>query len=403
MTNLRPILGLSAAHVVTDIYSPVLSAILPLLILQYGYSYFLAGLIVTVWNLTSSFTQPLFGWLSDNRGFGVPVKYTLVICAFFISCIGLITNYWLTLLFAVCAALGHALFHPSALSLVSRLASGPNRGRLTSFFVVGGNIGFAIGPLIAGVLVTLWGLPGLVAMIIPGICMAVVLHVIIPRDSYKPQAAPVPASPGPAAGTSSEKAVKKGGFQQYRGITLLITGSAFRAWGIFGSVAFLPAYLSMVRGMDLAVANVIVSGVLMAGVVGQVVIGTLSDTHGRKELVLVFTLLAIPFFIAALMLSGTISLICLILYGFCLWSTFSTTVAMSHEMMPGSPGFISGLMLGLAVGAGGLGVAVSGYIADMAGLPLAMLLVSVPVAVSLLFFAVVPYPWKQSRRNRQTV
>ncbi|WP_245618580.1 MFS transporter [Methanogenium cariaci] len=115
-------------------------------------------LIVTVWNLTSSFTQPLFGWLNDQRGFGgVPVKYTILICAFFISCIGLISNYWLTLLFAACAALGHALFHPSALSLVSRLASGPNRGRLTSFFVVGGNIGFAVGPLIAGVLVTLWG------------------------------------------------------------------------------------------------------------------------------------------------------------------------------------------------------------------------------------------------------
>lgn len=400
MTNLRPILGLSAAHVVTDIYSPVLSAILPLLILQYGYSYFLAGLIVTVWNLTSSFTQPLFGWLSDRRGFGVPVKYTLIICAFFISCIGLLTNYWLTLLFAVCAALGHALFHPSALSLVSRLASGPKRGRLTSFFVVGGNIGFAIGPLIAGVLVTLWGLPGLVLMIIPGICMAVVLHLIIPRDSYKSQDKPAFISASPSG---DGKPVKTVVFHQYQGIVLLITGSAFRAWGIFGSVAFLPAYLSIVRGFDLALANIIVSGVLMAGVIGQIIIGTLSDTYGRKELVLIFTLLAIPFFIAALTLSGTLSLICLILFGFCLWSTFSTTVAMSHEMMPGSPGFVSGLMLGLAVGAGGLGVAVSGYIADMAGLPLAMLLISVPVAVSLLFFAVVPYPWRSARRNRQTV
>ena len=399
MTNLRPILGLSAAHVVTDIYSPVLSAILPLLILEYGYSYFLAGLIVTIWNLTSSFTQPLFGWMSDRRGFGVPVKYTILLCAFFISCIGLISSYWLTLLFAACAAIGHALFHPSALSLVSRLASGPKRGRLTSFFVVGGNIGFAIGPLIAGVLVTLWGLPGLVLMIIPGICMAVILHVIIPKGSYdrqKPSAsASDPASP-------SAVPVKRD-FRQYRGILLLITGSALRAWGIFGSVAFLPAYLSMIRGFDLATANIIVSVVLIAGVVGQVIIGTLSDTYGRKELVLLFTLLAIPFFIAAFTLSGMASLICLILFGFCLWSTFSTTVAMSHEMMPASPGLVSGLMLGLAVGAGGMGVAVSGYIADMAGLATAMLLITVPVAVSLVFFALVPYPWKCARRNRDVV
>ncbi|WFN33675.1 MFS transporter [Methanogenium sp. S4BF] len=400
MTNLRPILGLSAAHVVTDIYSPVLSAILPLLILEYGYSYFLAGLIVTIWNLTSSFTQPVFGWMSDRRGFGVPVKYTILICAFFISCIGLISNYWLTLLFAACAALGHALFHPSALSLVSRLASGPKRGRLTSFFVVGGNIGFAIGPLIAGVLVTLWGLPGLVLMIIPGICMAVILHVIIPKGSYDRQAGSASA---PTPSSSSAAAPVKSGFGQYHGISLLITGSALRAWGIFGSVAFLPAYLSMIRGFDLATANIIVSVMLIAGVAGQVIIGTLSDTYGRKELVLLFTLLAIPFFIAAFTLSGTVSLVCLILFGFCLWSTFSTTVAMSHEMMPGNPGLVSGLMLGLAVGAGGMGVAVSGYIADMAGLATAMLLITVPVAASLVFFAFVPYPWKRTWRNRDVV
>jgi MFS transporter, FSR family, fosmidomycin resistance protein len=394
-------MGLSAAHVVTDIYSPVLSAILPLLILEYGYSYFLAGLIVTVWNLTSSFTQPLFGWLNDQRGFGVPVKYTILICAFFISCIGLISNYWLTLLFAACAALGHALFHPSALSLVSRLASGPNRGRLTSFFVVGGNIGFAVGPLIAGVLVTLWGLPGLVVMIIPGICMAVILHVIIPKGIDAQPEASAPPVPSPISSSDSSAAPTENGFQKYHGISLLITGSALRAWGIFGSVAFLPTYLSMVRGFDLATANIIVSVLLVAGVVGQIIIGTLSDTYGRKELVLLFTLLAIPFFVAAFTLSGMLSLICLILFGFCLWSTFSTTVAMSHEMMPGSPGLVSGLMLGLAVGAGGLGVAVSGYIADVAGLTTAMLLITVPVALSLVFFAFVPYPWHT--RNRETV
>ena len=413
MTNLRAILGLSAAHTVTDIYSPVLAAILPLLILEYGYSYFLAGLIVTVWNLTSSFTQPLFGWMSDRRGFGVPVKYTILICAFFISCIGLITNYWVTLLFAACAALGHALFHPSALSLVSRLASGPKRGRLTSFFVVGGNIGFAIGPLIAGVLVTLWGLPGLVAMIIPGICMAIILHVIIPKGSYDrpaasaPASAPAPSSPvpepAPVPSSSTSAGPVQSGFRQYHGISLLITGSALRAWGIFGSVAFLPTYLSMVRGFDLAVANIIVSVLLVAGVVGQIVIGTLSDTYGRKELVLLFTLLAIPFYIATFTLSGTFSLICLILFGFCLWSTFSTTVAMSHEMMPGSPGLVSGLMLGLAVGAGGMGVAVSGYIADLFGLTTAMLLITVPMAASLVFFAFVPYSWKRTWKNRETV
>jgi len=57
------ITGLAAAHMVTDIYMPVLPAILPLLIAQNGYSYLAAGLLVTAYNITSSFTQPVIGWL----------------------------------------------------------------------------------------------------------------------------------------------------------------------------------------------------------------------------------------------------------------------------------------------------------------------------------------------------
>ena len=53
---------------------PVLPAILPLLISENGYSYLTAGLLVTAYNLTSSFTQPLVGWLSDTKGFSVRIE-----------------------------------------------------------------------------------------------------------------------------------------------------------------------------------------------------------------------------------------------------------------------------------------------------------------------------------------
>jgi FSR family fosmidomycin resistance protein-like MFS transporter len=56
--------GLAVAHLVTDIYMPVLPSILPLLILNNGYSSLAAGLLVTAYNVTSSFTQPALGWLS---------------------------------------------------------------------------------------------------------------------------------------------------------------------------------------------------------------------------------------------------------------------------------------------------------------------------------------------------
>jgi FSR family fosmidomycin resistance protein-like MFS transporter len=144
------ITGLAAAHLVTDIYMPVLPAILPLLILHNGYSYLAAGLLVTAYNVTSSFTQPVLGWLSDSKGLTVNLSISLLISAVFVALMGVATNYYMIMLFAVLAALGHACFHPAALSLVSRLCTSENRGQVTSYFVVGGNVGYALGPILAG-------------------------------------------------------------------------------------------------------------------------------------------------------------------------------------------------------------------------------------------------------------
>lgn len=165
---------------VTDIYMPVLPAILPLLILNNGYSYLAAGLLVTAYNITSSFTQPVVGWLSDARGFSVSITISLLVSAVFVALMGIAHNYYLLMLFAVIAALGHACFHPTALSIVSRLCTSENRGRITSYFVVGSNVGYALGPLLAGILVWVFGLPGLLFLVFPALIMAFTLRSLLP-------------------------------------------------------------------------------------------------------------------------------------------------------------------------------------------------------------------------------
>ncbi|HQD27033.1 MULTISPECIES: MFS transporter [Methanoculleus] len=379
----KPVWGLSAAHLVTDLYSPVLPAILPLLIVDQGYSFFLAGLIVTIYNLTSSFVQPLVGWIFDTRGFAVHVGTSVAISAIFISIVGLLNNYYLVLASVAVAALGHAFFHPSALGTVSRLTRDASRGRITSYFVIGGNLGYAIGPICAGIVVGLMGLPGLVILAVPGIAIAAGLRRILPA----PDRDAVPAKSVPAAKPS------------YRAIALLVTASGLRAWAIFGSVAFLPTILTM-RGFDLVTANLLVSAMLIAGVVGQVVGGTLSDRYGRKEFTIVGLVTAIPPFVVFLTSGGILSLVALMVFGFILWSTFAVTVAMAHEIAPGNVGLVSGLMLGLAVGVGGMGVSVTGWIADMTTLSIGLMTIPLAIVLSVPLFLSVPYPWKSLARRR---
>ncbi|MDO9034652.1 MAG: MFS transporter, partial [Methanoregula sp.] len=298
---------------VTDIYMPVLPAILPLLIANNGYSYFTAGLLITAYNVTSSFTQPVLGWLSDKKGLTVNISISLLISAVFVALMGVTQNYYLIMLLAVLAALGHACFHPAALSMVSRLCTSENRGRLTSYFVVGGNLGYAIGPVLAGALVWWLGLAGLLFLVLPAIAMAFALKYVLPGGIIK-------ACADKAKHLDSEHPTSKKPF------IILMIATILRAWAIFAAITFLPMYL-VSQGYDLVMASMIVTLMLLTGVAGQVAGGHFSDRYGRKEFMIFGLVLSIPPFCLFLLTGGILSVIGLILFGFFLWSTFAVAVA----------------------------------------------------------------------------
>jgi FSR family fosmidomycin resistance protein-like MFS transporter len=377
----NPVLWLSAGHMVTDIYLPVITSVLPLLMATRGYSYFLAGLLVTGYNLTSSLTQPLFGWLSDRHGWALPLSYSLLISGFFVALMGLVDDYAVLLVFASIAALGHSSFHPNALSAINRLCRPGSRGQTTAFFVVGGNVGYAVGPIIAGVVVFAFGLRGLSLVFIPALLLALLLWFGVPEGALAPTVAPPPGTrtgPEPSRGPA----------------VMLFVTAMLRAWAIFGALAFFPSLL-VDRGYPLVQANMLLSFMLLAGVAGQIAGGYLSDRFGRKEFVLAGTAAAIPAFLLFVMAGGPVSIAALHLFGFVLWSGLAVTVAMAHELMPRDVGLASGLLLGVAVGAGGLGVAVTGMLADRFSLSFAIGSLPFVVAAACITLLMVRYPWKR--------
>ena len=366
----------------------MLPAIIPLLIRDNGYSYLAAGLLVTAYNLASSCTQPVVGWLADTRGFSVSISISLLISGVFIALMGIAHDYRLILLLAILAALGHACFHPAALSRVSRLCSTGNRGRITSYFVVGGNLGYAIGPAIAGALVYWYGLPGLLFLVLPALLMVLALRYLLPggiAGGCPPVRQQVPA---PAGETPSK-----------RPFAILMAASVLRAWAIYAAITFLPTYL-VGQGYTLFGASAIVTLMLLAGVGGQVFGGQISDRYGRKEFMVFGLAAAVPLFWLFFVSTGFVAIAFLLLFGFALWSTFAVAVAMGHELLPQNVGLASGMMLGLAIGVGGLGVAVNGMIADQYSLGAALCTIPVPLIAALLLMAVLPYPWKSLARVR---
>ncbi|MDD1729083.1 MAG: MFS transporter [Methanospirillum sp.] len=379
MSQLRQIGQLTLAHLVNDIYAPVLMALQPVLITMYGYGYFEAALLPVTHSIVSSLLQPLFGRLADSRGLRVSVGLSILLSGVGISLLGLIPDQYLAMLLCVViSGVGHASFHPGALCKVSALATGGSRGRLTSFFVVGGNMGMALGPIIAGIVLTSGGIPMVTTLIVPAILAAAVLYL-----KPIPDVCPVAKQPAPAGG------------EDWNPVILLFAGSTLRSWVTFGAMTYIPTFL-VLQGYPLMEATTLVSVMLFAGVVGQISGGVLSDRVGRKPIVVVSTLASIPAFIGILMTHGILLILCMLLFGYLLWASFAVTIAMAHEQIPSQIGLISGLFLGIAMGAGGIGVSISGAIADQIGLVATLSFFPVILLVAGILFILVKVPGRRS-------
>jgi FSR family fosmidomycin resistance protein-like MFS transporter len=384
MTDRRTIAGLSAAHLVIDLYGPALPAIMSFLILVYGFSYFAAGLLVTVYNLVSSLAQPGIGWVHDRKGMQLPPGLSILVCGVFISLLGIAPGFGAMLAFCGIAALGHAAFHPVALSLTGRESTDANRGRVLSYFVVGGNLGFALGPLAAAAAIGVLGEEGILLMAIPAIAMAIALPLLLPPATRH-------LSPGPAGGDAPTACPIS-----WTPVIILIAAASLRSMVIFGSIAFLPTYLAE-GGLGLIAANTLLTVMLLVGVGGQVVGGAVSDRSGRKETILAGMVATAVFLAGFLLLPGASGLLSLMLFGFFLWSSFSVTLAISHELLPGNLGLASGLLLGLSMGAGGIGVALIGALGDAVGLGVALWSLLGITLLATLLFIVLPYPWQRTK------
>jgi len=83
-------------------------------------------------------------------------------------------------------------------------------------------------------------------------------------------------------------------------------------------------------------------------------------------------LAAAPFGVLFLTARGALAFVALGLFGAVLVSSFTVAVVLGQAYLPRNAGMASGLIVGFALGAGGLGVTVLGWIADHHGLPTAL-------------------------------
>ncbi len=348
---------LSLSHGIIDLSSGALVSLLPALREHFSLSYTLVGNVMLFSSLTSSFTQPFFGLLSDKAEKRWLVPASLLFAGLGLAAIGFMPSYWLVLVAVVVSALGTAAFHPEGAHAAHNLG-GSRQARAMAIYSVGGNAGYALGTVYGAALVafgggmsgTAWG------FVLPGL-LGLVIFRLLPRWQ-RLEAETVPSKGGRRDAQPATN---------WRGTITLTLVVIIRSIINLGVVSYLPFYWIDILGNSQETASYVQLTYLFAGVFGTLFGAPLADRIGTKRMLVLSFAVLLPLQFALPYLSGVTLLATLFAAGFVVVSTFTTTLVMTQQYMPRSLGLASGINLGLAFGLGGVGALVLGMIADRWG------------------------------------
>ena len=352
------LLGLLAlGHLVVDTNQGSLPALLPYLKTALGLTYTATGVIVLMANISSSLIQPLFGFLADKTARRWLLPLSVFLSSLGIALSGVAPSYYAVLALVMISGFGIAAYHPEGYRTATQVA-GERKATGVSIFSTGGNIGIAVGPPFLTLLLTGFGMPGTLGMLLPGLLVAALLMVVLPGMSR-----PLPAH---AQGAALAPKTMVGG------MSLLVLVISIRSWTQLGFTTYMPFYYLEVLKGDPRMVGTLLAVFLGAGAVGTLIAGPISDRVGHRRYMVSVFFLAAPLAVAFLLVGGVWTFVLLAALGFVLVSTFTVSVVLGQAYMPRNLGMASGLIVGFAIGAGGVGATALGWVADRWGLSSAL-------------------------------
>ncbi|KLU59292.1 fosmidomycin resistance protein [Peptococcaceae bacterium CEB3] len=361
----------TVSHVINDTYPNLYPVLLPALMAALNFNTAAAGLISTVSALSAQLLQPLMGFWADRSGGrkfvvgGLALGSVLAAFAF-----GWAPSYSILLILLLISGLGNAAFHPHAAALVSEM-TGKRKGLGMSLFMIGGNFGRGLAPLLASTAFLLGGRPGLFFVALPGLVMALIMA----------WAMSPPPPPKPREGKIFTPEFRGG----LRRAGSLLTVVALRNMTSMAVLTLVPIlwhslHYSMTLTADLLALQFI------AGSFGNVAGGTLSDIIGPKPVLISSALLSsLWLFLFLNVHTLVLSFVLIALLGASLYSTSSVVMVFGQALFPTNKGMASGLTLGVGNTLGALGVSVIGLIADRYSITAGLYISAAAVLLSIPF------------------
>ncbi|MGI8780027.1 MAG: MFS transporter [Solirubrobacteraceae bacterium] len=352
----RGIGTLAAGHACADLCQGAVPALLPFLIAQRGLSLTAAAALLTASTIGSSVVQPLFGLWSDRLSTPVLLPAGVALGSIGIGVAGLCHSYVALVSVLLVSGLGVAAFHPEG-ARYANYVSRAGRGRGMSYFAVGGNVGFALGPALVTPVVATLGLSATPLLAVPGVLVSGLLLAELRRLRTFAPAGPASPATRPEAGATEAE-------EQWWPFSRLASAAVARTIAFFALQAFVPVYLIRHFGTTGATAGAALTTMLVAGAVGTLLGGWCADRYGPRR-VLVGAMVPLAVLLAILPHVGLVAFFAVLVgVGLAIDAPFSTTIVIGQQYLPRRIALSSGITYGLAIGLGGLAATALGALAD---------------------------------------
>ena len=354
--GLVPLLGLMLAHFTNDFYSNFLPVLAPLLKERLDLNHTMVGILAATYMATGSFLQLVFGHISDRLRTWRFVLIGPMVTGVFMSLLGVMPSYEWILVALVVAALGTAMFHPQGSSTAGRLFNS-NRGLIVSLFIASGSLGFSAGPLLLALFVDQNGLESTPLAIIPLIISGIIIW-FLQRGIIFGDDSPSPSTQAPS------KPVIDSIFKKHFSAFGVLWGLVVVRHAIL--LAFVTYFLILMteRGMGYLAGSLVLFIMLLAGVVGTMLGGFLSDRYGRWKTAIISILGGFVFTLGFFVFPEGLGFLALLIGKALLNASNPIMVAHAQEIAPGSSSTASALVMGFGWGFGGLLVVLVGVLAD---------------------------------------
>lgn len=332
----RPVLLLFLVHVVGDFYATFCAPLLPQLRAQFGLTLEMTATLGTVYLIVQNFLQPLWGLLGERFGRYLLLALGLALAAVGMSGLGLARTFTAALIVLVLGGLGVGLFHPSAAGIAGHITR--RRTTAMTVFMVGGNVGVMLAPLIVPV-VAKHDLRLVALLCLPGVLLAGLLPWTLRRHTP-------PAQPVSWLDLAEILRAARKLFWIHLRVVL-------RFVPLFVVLLFLPLYCTT-RGYSVIAAGRIHALVLLASSFGVLLGGWLSGKLPRRSMLVVSEVGAGVCLFCAPMFSGALFVAALSAALFLAYAVFPLQVIMAQEAVPKLKGAAASVVMGLAYGNAGL-------------------------------------------------